>query len=86
MTPTLHYVLRNKQAIGFLLSAGPKGFRAFDQEGLPIGLFEDEDGAARAVYEKAGATLSSQDVTQRPTNKHNDTSAAPPFAHLDICR
>jgi hypothetical protein len=33
MTATLQYVIRNKEAIGFLLSAGPKGFRAFDQDG-----------------------------------------------------
>jgi hypothetical protein len=47
MTPSLQYVIRNKEAIGFLLSAGPKGYRAFDRDGLPIGLFENEDRAAR---------------------------------------
>ena len=52
-TPQLRYVVRNKQAIGFLLSAGQKGYRAFDQDGRPIGLFKDEDRAAKAVYEEA---------------------------------
>jgi hypothetical protein len=35
MPTTLQYVVRNKHAIGFILSAGPKGYRA-DQDGLPI--------------------------------------------------
>ena len=52
-TPQLQYVVRNKRAIGFLLSAGTRGYRAFDQEGRPIGLFEDEERAAEAVYEGA---------------------------------
>jgi hypothetical protein len=54
MTPSLQYVIRDKQAIGFLLNAGSKGYRAFDQDGQPIGLFEDEDKAAKAVYQEAG--------------------------------
>jgi hypothetical protein len=55
MTPSapLQYVIRNKQAIGFLLSAGPKGYRAFDVNGRPIGLFDDENKAAAAVHEGA---------------------------------
>jgi hypothetical protein len=54
MTATLQYVIRNKEAIGFLLSAGPEGYRAFDVDGKPIGLFPDADKAARAVYQEAG--------------------------------
>jgi hypothetical protein len=52
MTAPFQYVIRDKEAIGFLLSAGPKGCRAFDADGLPIGLFEDEHRAAKAVYEQ----------------------------------
>jgi hypothetical protein len=52
--PPLQYVVRDKEPIGFLLSAGRKGYRAFDQDGRPLGLFEDEDKAAKAVYEEAG--------------------------------
>jgi hypothetical protein len=33
-TSELQYVIRDNQAIGFLLSAGPKGYRAFDADGL----------------------------------------------------
>src|SRR5262249_58485760 len=50
------YVVRDKQSIGFLLSAGQKGYHAFDQDGRPIGLFKDEDRAAKAVYEAATDT------------------------------
>jgi hypothetical protein len=52
-TSELQYVIRDNQAIGFLLSAGPKGCRAFDVDGRPIGLFEDEDQAAKAIYDRA---------------------------------
>ena len=52
-SPRLQYVIRNKQAIGFLLSAGPKGYRAFDRDGRPIGLFDSEERAVKAVYEQA---------------------------------
>ena len=52
MSATLQYVIRDKEAIGFLLSAGPKGVRAFDADGRPIGLFQDEHQAAKAVYER----------------------------------
>ena len=55
MTTPLQYVIRDKQAIGFLLSAGPRGYRAFDADGLPLGLFEDEHKAAKAIYEQAAA-------------------------------
>jgi hypothetical protein len=48
----MQYVLRNKNAIGFILSSA-KGYRAFDADGQPIGLFADPDLAARAVYERA---------------------------------
>ena len=50
---TLRYVLRDKDAISFILSAGPKGYRAFDHDGRPIGLFDKEELAARAVYQQA---------------------------------
>jgi hypothetical protein len=33
-TSELQYVIHDDQAIGFLLSAGPKGYRAFDADGL----------------------------------------------------
>jgi hypothetical protein len=52
-TSELQYVIRDNQAIGFLLSAGPKGYRAFNADGQPIGLFENEDRAAKAVHEQA---------------------------------
>jgi hypothetical protein len=52
VTANFQYIVRDKEAIGFLLSAGPKGVRAFDADGRSIGLFEDEHRAAKAVYEQ----------------------------------
>jgi hypothetical protein len=59
MVLRLQYVVRDRQAIGFLLGAGSKGYRAFDQDGRPIGLFEDEEEAAAAVYEAAATDTTS---------------------------
>jgi hypothetical protein len=55
MPMTMQYVVRNKRAIGFILSAGPKNYRAFNADGLPIGLFDSEALAARAVYQHSDA-------------------------------
>ena len=63
MVLALQYVVRDKRAIGFLLSAGSKGYRAFDQDGRPIGLFKDK--AAAAVYD--AATISN---SPRPMAAH----------------
>ncbi len=53
-TSELQYVIRDNQAIvGFLLSAGPKGFQAFDADGLTLGLYENEELAAKAIYKQA---------------------------------
>jgi hypothetical protein len=41
--------------VGFLLSAGQRGWKAYDDNGRPIGLFDSEELAARAVYEQAEA-------------------------------
>jgi hypothetical protein len=35
------------------LSAGPKGYRAFDADGLTLGLYESEELAAKAINEQA---------------------------------
>jgi hypothetical protein len=48
----LHCVLRDKDAVGFILSAGPKGYRAYSEAGQPLGLFESEHDAAKAVYQR----------------------------------
>jgi hypothetical protein len=50
---TLQYVVKNKDAIGFILRAGTKGWRAYDESGRSIGLFDNQDDAAKAVYEQA---------------------------------
>ena len=59
-TSELQYVIRDNQAIGFLLSAGPKGYRAFDVDGLTLGLYESEQLAARAIYEQASNSSTDQ--------------------------
>jgi hypothetical protein len=52
-TSELQYVIRDNQAIGFLLSAGLKGYEAFDTDGLSLGLYDSEELAAKAIHKQA---------------------------------
>jgi hypothetical protein len=58
-TAQLQCVIRDRAAIGFVLSAGRRGWNAFDSDGCGLGLFPSEKAAARAVYEQAAADDSS---------------------------
>jgi hypothetical protein len=51
MDGKLQYVISDKRPIGFVLSCA-KGWKSYDQDGRPIGLFDSEDLATRAVYEQ----------------------------------
>jgi hypothetical protein len=47
-------VLRDSHGcVGFLRSAGPRGFTAYDAAGIPIGIFQDK---AAAIEEITAAT------------------------------
>ena len=52
----LQYVISDERPIGFLLSCA-EGWKSYDTDGRPIGLFDSEELAAKAVYE--GAALPS---------------------------
>jgi hypothetical protein len=54
-TSELQYVVRENQAIGFLLSAGPEGYQAFDADGLTLGHYKSEELAAKAIYEQSSS-------------------------------
>jgi hypothetical protein len=48
----LQYVISDERPIGFILSCA-KGWKSYDQDGQPLGLFDSEDLAVRAVYQHA---------------------------------
>ena len=49
-SPNLISVLSsNADCVGFLRSAGPKGFTAYDADGQPLGLFQDKHAAVEAI-------------------------------------
>ena len=49
-SPNLISVLSsNADCVGFLRSAGPKGFTAYNAEGMPIGMFQDKAAAVEAI-------------------------------------
>ena len=49
-SPNLISVLRDSHGcVGFLRSAGPRGFQAYDAAGQLIGLFQDKHAAVEAI-------------------------------------
>ena len=49
-SPNLISVLSsNADCVGFLRSAGPKGFTAYDADGQPLGLFAEKQAAIEAI-------------------------------------
>ena len=50
MMPRMISVLSSTNGcVGFLRSAGPKGFTAYDADGQPLGLFRDKQAAVEAI-------------------------------------
>ena len=52
----LQYVISDERPIGFILPCA-NGWKSYDVNGRPIGLFDSEHEAARAIYEQAEAAL-----------------------------
>ena len=50
----LEYVISDERPIGFLLSCA-SGWKSYDVDGQPLGIFPNENDAARAVYQHADA-------------------------------
>ena len=49
-TPSMTSVFHDHgHCVGFLRSAGPRGFTAYNAEGIPIGIFQDKAAAVEAV-------------------------------------
>ena len=49
-SPRLISILRNHgHCVGFLRSAGPRGFQAYDADGQPLGLFAEKQAAIEAI-------------------------------------
>jgi hypothetical protein len=43
-------VLRDSHdCVGFLRGAGPRGFTAYNADGMPIGMFQDKAAAVEAI-------------------------------------
>ena len=54
-TPPMISVLHDQgHCVGFLRSAGPRGFMAYDSDGQPLGLFQDKQPANEVI--KAAST------------------------------
>jgi hypothetical protein len=47
--PTISVLRDSHDCVGFLRSAGPRGFTAYDADGQLIGLFQDEQAAIEAI-------------------------------------
>ena len=47
--PMISVLHDNGHCVGFLRSAGPRGFQAYDADGQPLGLFQDKHAAVEAI-------------------------------------
>jgi hypothetical protein len=47
--PTISVLRDSHDCVGFLRSAGPRGFHAYDAAGRLLGLFEDKQTAIEAI-------------------------------------
>ena len=47
--PMISVLRESRDCIGFLRSAGPKGFTAYDAAGQLLGLFQDKHAAVEAI-------------------------------------
>jgi len=47
--PPFQTILAYDRCVGFLRSAGPRGFQAYDAAGQPLGLFQDKHEAVEAI-------------------------------------
>jgi hypothetical protein len=47
--PMISILCDSHHCVGFLRSAGPRGFRAYDADGQLIGLFQDKHAAVEAI-------------------------------------
>jgi hypothetical protein len=47
--PPFQTILAHNRCVGFLRSAGPRGFQAYDAAGQLLGLFQDKQAAIEAI-------------------------------------
>ena len=47
--PPFQTILAHDRCVGFLRSAGPRGFAAYDADGQPLGLFAEKQAAIEAI-------------------------------------
>ena len=47
--PMISVLHDNGHCVGFLRSAGPRGFTAYDADGQPLGLFAEKQAAVEAI-------------------------------------
>ena len=47
--PMISVLHDNGHCVGFLRSAGPRGFTAYEADGQPLGLFAEKQAAVEAI-------------------------------------
>ena len=47
--PTISVLRDSHDCVGFLRSAGPRGFTAYDADAQPLGLFAEKQAAVEAI-------------------------------------
>jgi hypothetical protein len=49
-SPVISVLRDSHDCVGFLRSAGPRGFQAYDSASQPLGLFQDNQASDRSNY------------------------------------
>jgi hypothetical protein len=52
--PMISVLHEHGHCVGFLRSAGPRGFTAYDADGQPLGLFAEKQAAIEAINSIGG--------------------------------
>jgi hypothetical protein len=62
-SPNLTSILHDRgHCLGFLRSAGPRGFTAYDADGQPLGLFGDKKGRSRRLRSPNSTEMTNENL------------------------
>jgi hypothetical protein len=60
--PLISVLRDNHRCVGFLRSAGPRGFTAYNADGQPLGLFAEKQGAIDAITAPNSKEIENENV------------------------
>jgi hypothetical protein len=68
-SPAAHDFNFSHACVGFLRSAGPRGFTAYDADGQPLGLFGDKQAAIDAITAPNSTEMTNENLRTLRTSE-----------------